>query len=83
MCYDVMTFTYNRIITSNFSVLHRYPPISPDPQEWETAMWELEEKISQKKREVEKWYFDDAYIYIHIYTYINTYIHTINKLIYL
>lgn len=46
---------YNHV---NFSVLHRYPPITPDPEEWETAMWELDEKISQKKREVEKLYFD-------------------------
>lgn len=58
-----------RIITSNFSVLHRYPPITPDPEAWETAMWELDEKISQKKREVEN------SILIVVYAYI-LYIHT-------
>ena len=56
--------TVRRIITSNISVLHRYPPITPDPEEWETAMWELDEKISQKKREVENCILIvDAYIH--------------------
>jgi len=38
-----------RIVAS--SILHRYPVITPDVEEWEREMWELQHKISLKKRE--------------------------------
>lgn len=38
-----------RIVAS--SILHRYPVITPDTEEWEKAMWEVQHKIDLKKRE--------------------------------
>jgi len=34
------------------SVLHRYPVVTPDAEDWEQEMWELQDKIERKKREV-------------------------------
>lgn len=34
------------------SVLHRYPVVMREAPEWESKMWDLEELIEDKKREV-------------------------------
>ncbi len=35
-----------------YSILHRYPVITKDAEQWEIDMWNVQEQISDKKREV-------------------------------
>ena len=35
-----------------FSILHRYPVISAEPEKWERDQYEVKQKIDAKKREV-------------------------------
>jgi len=37
------------------TILHRYPVVTPDPTEWETQMWEMQDKMDDMKR---KWLLD-------------------------
>lgn len=39
------------------TILHRYPVISKDPDEWETKFWDLQDKINDKQRE---WFFEQV-----------------------
>lgn len=38
--------------TVGATVLHRYPTITKDAESWEKAMWEVQDKILDKKREI-------------------------------
>jgi hypothetical protein len=33
------------------TVLHRYPVVTPDPEQWELDMWDVQEKVGAAKRE--------------------------------
>lgn len=34
------------------SILARYPVILPEPEQWEKDLWEVQDKIEAKRREV-------------------------------
>eukprot|EP01041_Mallomonas_annulata_P008138 gene8138-16728_t len=44
-----------RLVTA--SILHRYPVITPDSQQWEKDMWDIQDIIEEKKR---KWFMDQV-----------------------
>ena len=35
-----------------YSILHRYPTITADVEEWETKFWDVQESLDEKRREV-------------------------------
>jgi large subunit ribosomal protein L46 len=39
------------------TILHRYPVITKDPEDWEVKFWDLQEKINDKQRE---WFFEQV-----------------------
>ena len=48
---DVIDSVHLYLITLN-SILHRYPTILATPEDWEIEMYELQDKIAARKREV-------------------------------
>lgn len=39
------------------TILHRYPTITPDVAEWESNMWDMQDKIEEKQRE---WFMEEV-----------------------